>query len=148
MGGKIEVKSQYHFGTKFSFQILIFSQLKDDIFLTNEQKEIPKELEINSKEYLYSSTLPLTNDLGNILIVDDNPFNLFTLEGIINQTGMKAHKSLNGKEAIEKVIKADRQNEPFSLRFLDIIMPELSGKKVILFHKYLVCKGYKKNASQ
>ena len=45
-------------------------------------------------------------DRNEILVVDDNIFNIMTLQTIIESTlKMQSDKALNGKEAVEKVMR-------------------------------------------
>ena len=51
-------------------------------------------------------------DRNEILVVDDNIFNIMTLQTIIEcSLKMQSDKALNGKEAYEKVMKRAEQNE-------------------------------------
>ena len=51
-------------------------------------------------------------DRLEILVVDDNIFNIMTLQTIIEcSLKMKSDKALNGKEAVDKVMKRREQNE-------------------------------------
>lgn len=61
-----------------------------------------------------------------IVIADDEPHVLRSLEFILKKQGYNVITAVNGEEALEKV----RENEP-DLVFLDIQMPKLDGNSVL-----------------
>ncbi|MCP3924385.1 MAG: diguanylate cyclase [Desulfobacterales bacterium] len=63
------------------------------------------------------------NQTANVLIVDDRPENLYTLEVILK--GTKIIKAGSGKEALLKVL-----NHEIALILLDVQMPEMDGYEV------------------
>lgn len=60
--------------------------------------------------------------MANLLLVDDNDFNLFILEQIVADAGHTYHLSLSGSEAVQIT-----QKEHFDLVFMDIHMPSPNG---------------------
>lgn len=62
------------------------------------------------------------NSSSQVLIVDDNPFNRELLKRFIETEGFGVVESRNGKEALEQV-----ENNPFSLIFMDLLMPGMDG---------------------
>lgn len=57
-----------------------------------------------------------------ILIVDDNPTSLFSLEQILKETSAEIIKAENGKEALVATL-----NHDFALALLDVQMPKMDG---------------------
>ena len=57
-----------------------------------------------------------------ILIVDDKQPNLVALERLLEKTGAKIVRALNGNEALAASLR-----EPFALAILDVQMPEMDG---------------------
>ena len=64
--------------------------------------------------------------LKTIVIADDEPHVLRSLEFILKKQGYNVVTAVNGEEALEKV----RGNEP-DLVFLDIQMPKMDGNSVL-----------------
>lgn len=62
------------------------------------------------------------NDLVDILIVDDRPENLLSLESILEAPGINLIKANSGNEALSLVLKHD-----IALVILDVQMPEMDG---------------------
>ena len=61
-----------------------------------------------------------------ILIVDDEPSNIFLLEGLLSAEGFTVLTAFNGKEALVKV-----KTEAPDVVLLDIMMPEITGIDVL-----------------
>ena len=59
---------------------------------------------------------------ANILIVDDNEFNLRTIEALLGLFNVKIKAVYSGKDAIESV-----KTENFDIVFMDHMMPEMDG---------------------
>lgn len=57
-----------------------------------------------------------------ILLVDDRPANLLTLETILEDLGQEVIKAASGKEALRNVLKED-----YAVILLDVKMPEMDG---------------------
>lgn len=72
-------------------------------------------------------------NLGNILIVDDQPDNLRILDQMLTEKGYLVRKAINGNLALQSA-----QSSPPDLILLDILMPELDG--------YEVCQKLKSNS--
>ena len=78
-------------------------------------------------------------DRKDILVVDDNIFNLITIQTILDQGfGVKSDRAVNGQEAIDKVIERINENEMeecncsngranYKLIFMDYNMPVMDG---------------------
>ena len=61
-----------------------------------------------------------------ILVIDDNPDNLFLMEMILTQDGYRVEKAGGGREGIAKVHKLVPD-----LIILDMMMPDMTGFEVI-----------------
>lgn len=69
-----------------------------------------------------------STDSYKILLVDDRPENLLTLENIIEQDGRIVYKASSGNEALKIAL-----NEPVDLVLLDVQMPDMDGYEVADF---------------
>jgi len=67
-----------------------------------------------------------------ILVVDDDMFNLFTMQTLIKSLNLQMSQATNGKEAIDAVIKRVKNRCSFMCRnfkiiFMDLSMPTMDG---------------------
>jgi two-component system, sensor histidine kinase and response regulator len=67
-----------------------------------------------------------TNSVFNILLVDDRPENLLSLEEILAREGRHFIKVTSGAEALKEVLK----NDQIGLIMLDVQMPDMDGFEV------------------
>lgn len=58
----------------------------------------------------------------NILVIDDSNTNLVLLESLFKRNGYRVFSALNGKQALELIVKTVPD-----LIFLDLKMPEIDG---------------------
>ena len=66
----------------------------------------------------------------DILIVDDDAFNLLSLELILKNFNLKCEKAMNGKEALDKFINkrcSSNHCKGYKLIFMDYQMPIMDG---------------------
>ena len=62
----------------------------------------------------------------HILVVDDDPRNLFVITAALEQNGAKVDNALNGRKALELMAM-----QPLDLVIMDIMMPEMDGYTTI-----------------
>src|ERR1044072_3086866 len=62
------------------------------------------------------------NKMINILLVDDRPEGLVTLEAVLNNAEYNLVKASSGQEALAQVLTKD-----FAVILLDVQMPEMDG---------------------
>ena len=62
------------------------------------------------------------NTLPAILMVDDNPTNLYLLKAMLNHTGIELVRASSGADALRQVLQRD-----FALILLDVQMPGMDG---------------------
>jgi len=62
------------------------------------------------------------SDERSILVVDDEESVGIGMAGILNDAGFKARYVTDGKSAVEEV-----RNKPYSLVFMDMVMPGMDG---------------------
>ena len=106
MGGYILVDSKHGQGSVFT---VIVPAVLGDKAKVKSVKNIKKEQTLDAPR-------------ANILVVDDNEFNLRVAEGLLNLFKINAKTAFSGNEAIDLVQKND-----FDLVFMDHMMPEMDG---------------------
>ncbi|MCD6379210.1 response regulator [bacterium] len=65
-----------------------------------------------------------------ILIVEDDKVTLKTMVELLKDYG-KVDTAENGREAIKFFLRAVREKRRYNLVFLDIVMPEMNGQRVL-----------------
>jgi len=66
--------------------------------------------------------------IKKILVADNDIFFAKFVENYFNEKGLNVEIALNGKEAIEKLLE-----KQFDLIIVDLVLPKISGKDVILY---------------
>jgi len=109
MKGKIGVKNNPAGGSIFWFSIPL------------QASQIDAQLE----EFTPQLTIP---ENTNILIVDDNELALAALATKIKNLGItKIDTALSGEQALEKISLASKEKHPYTIVFVDMIMPKMDG---------------------
>ena len=105
MGGNIGVESEPGAGSRFWFTAL---------FRDGEGRS--------------RATRPATNLSGTrVAIVDDNRTNRTILERFVRSWGMREQSFEGGREALREMRRAAREDEPFGIAIVDMMMPEMDG---------------------
>jgi len=108
MGGALRVESHPGKGTRFWFRLVMETAPVEEQVRYSTQFDIvfpPRAL----RKYW-------------VLVVDDNPTNLYLMETICQSIGLPYMTARNGREAVELV-----QKHHFDLIFMDIQMPVMDG---------------------
>jgi len=125
MNGKIEVSSVFGKGTSFVVSIPLVKASK--------KIEYKKETQTSSPT---TSSIVINNDIEidefelsgkNIMIVDDDSRNIFTLTSVLENVDAEVFSAFNGQEGIE--ILEDGQQ--IDLILMDIMMPVMDGLEAI-----------------
>ncbi|MCL2185981.1 MAG: ATP-binding protein [Treponema sp.] len=106
MDGSIMLDSEYEHGTVITVIIPLVPGSETDV---KQERKKKTETTINAPS-------------ANILVVDDNEFNLKVAHGLLMLHGIDAKKALSGKEAINLVKEND-----FDIVFMDHMMPDMDG---------------------
>ncbi|MEA1967571.1 MAG: response regulator, partial [Thermodesulfobacteriota bacterium] len=64
------------------------------------------------------------------LVVDDDFTNRLLLQELLKIYG-PVHIAVNGKEAVDAIVAAGKNNTPYDLICLDIMMPEMDGQEAL-----------------
>lgn len=105
MGGSITVKSKVGEGTEFTVSLPLRMATEEEA--AEAQQEHRTTVDLKGLE---------------ILLVDDEPYNLMLAEVILKKFGANSTSAVNGKEALELI---DVRN--FDIVFADLHMPEVDG---------------------
>ncbi|MCL2082298.1 MAG: ATP-binding protein [Oscillospiraceae bacterium] len=106
MGGSITVSSVCGEGTVFTVSIPIVEGDKANISHVKVEKRIQ----------------PFYAPMANVLVVDDNTFNLKVAQGLLGLLKIEAETAISGKEALDMIMKND-----YDIIFMDHMMPEMDG---------------------
>jgi CheY-like chemotaxis protein len=94
------------------------------LFLHRIITELPAEKQ-RMLERLNSSDEDLIG--RTVLLVDDDPRNIFALSSVLERRGMRVLTANNGAEAISSI----EENSDLAIVLMDIMMPEMDGYQTI-----------------
>lgn len=110
LNGKVKLKSEPGLGSEFVVQVPV-NKIKGEVPRVEEESNILPEEDLKGK---------------NILVVDDESSQLALSKELIKSTGMNCETSLNGEEALQKLMK-----NSFHLVLTDIQMPRMGGFELL-----------------
>lgn len=122
----------------FDYSSLDISSSLKEIFI----EPFPEKIYINNttnnvqtKDTINTNTSIQIKKRNDILIVDDDPFNLLSLEMLFSKMELLCEKAFDGEEAIAKIL--DSKNK-FKLIIIDYCMPKLDGVQATIKLKHLM----------
>ena len=121
----------------------------DELKIFQQGKNITKKISDNQTSHKSNNSISITNTISNklniisnlsentslsqenekidVLIVDDEQFNLNALSKNLKKLGILCDKSMNGAECINLIKEKKKKNIYYKLILMDIIMPVLGG---------------------
>ncbi|MBO7333324.1 MAG: response regulator [Lachnospiraceae bacterium] len=115
MDGSIDVKSKYKQGSTFTVHI---PQKVLSNELISDYRAAKTDIDEGRPEFEANG--------AKVLVVDDNKTNLKVAEGLLKRTGVSVKTADSGAEALDDIVK-----EKYSIIFLDHMMPNMDGEKVL-----------------
>ena len=113
MGGNISLASERNHGTAIT--VIIPMAVEYPTQAVGDRTHGGGSMQRMDEQLLFAPT-------ANVLVVDDNEFNLRVAQGLLTLAGIEATSVSSGKEAIDIV-----QQHEFDLVFMDHMMPEMDG---------------------
>jgi len=126
MKGVIEVESKHTEGS--IFRVLIPLGSEEVVSSEIVENDIPQVLSYEEDlPFVIENEEEFDKELlrgKNIMIVDDDSRNIFTLSSVLQELGAETFSALNGEDAIELLLN---QNADIDIILMDIMMPIMDG---------------------
>ncbi|AOW13600.1 hypothetical protein LPB72_11415 [Hydrogenophaga crassostreae] len=110
MNGQISVESAPGAGSTFRFSVLC----------------IPTEL--TAIQPASKPALPRESHDQRILVVDDNPVNVKVASAMLARLGYRHDSVVNGEAALQAILHAEKESQPYAVVLLDSHMPVMDGR--------------------
>jgi len=131
MNGHIEVSSVEGEGSTFSVLLPLKQILENEDVVKEDTDLLPN---IKQEDNIDSNALAGKN----ILIVDDDSRNIFTLSAILQNLGAEVFTSLNGEDALKFL---NNETSKVDIILMDVMMPVMDGLEAIkLIRECNICK--------
>lgn len=118
------------FSTKNSVELMIV----EESFLSLTHNNSFENYLVISQYAYYANILHsfVSNNVQKrVLVVDDDPINIQLLQAILEEEFCRVESALDGEEALSMLKIALKEEDPYSMVYLDKHMPKLSGVEVI-----------------
>jgi len=127
LGGSLDVESRLGEGTSFVVRLPLKEEakVKEVVKTAQTTKQVPSNLLLEDEEEATFDSNELNQK--NILIVDDDSRNIFTLTSVLESMNAEVYSAFNGQEAIDTL----EDGEPIDLILMDIMMPIMNGLESI-----------------
>lgn len=111
--------------------------IEEQLFSITKNKQY-KDIKVISENAYYGDVLYSTvssRRKPRVMIADDNKINVMLLKTILEGEFCEINYSLDGAEALDKLIEGLKTSNPYSIIFADKHMPNLSGVELIEQYK-------------
>ena len=146
LNSSLKIRSEIGQGSIFRFDLKIdpaYSSINDSALndsVLNDEQDVPTE-SLSRTSIRKLSLRIFENEIPEILIVDDNEFNLMCLANILKSEGFPFIEASNGKMAVDKVLLQDQINIPIKVIIMDLNMPVMDGLESCRVIKQLYNQG-------
>lgn len=128
--GPIQAESKLHEGSVFYFDVDI--GMNKHILIQSSEEELRDEHMISERSF---ETIPrnmiahssFIQTQAEILIADDNIFNLLVMRNFLSSTGYRYEEASTGLEAVKKVKEMNATKNNIKVIVMDLEMPEMTG---------------------
>jgi signal transduction histidine kinase/CheY-like chemotaxis protein len=120
LGGELSVSSTEGIGSTFSFSLPLSQKETDP-----NDAWLPLDAPVQKTRRKKPGRAPQLK--GKILLAEDGPDNLRLISYLLRKTGVEVQTAENGREALEKALRAWEEKQPFDLILMDLQMPEMDG---------------------
>ncbi len=138
MGGELRLDSQCNRGSTAEFSVVCYPP-EEACAVRNHTSML------DTCPPTTMTQLPLTVECGcpKILLVDDEPLNLYVLSTYLDSIGLKADRAENGKIALDLIARRALKDccKGYNIVFMDINMPVMDGVETTCKIRELVDKG-------
>jgi signal transduction histidine kinase/CheY-like chemotaxis protein len=114
MGGGISVKSEFGKGSVFSFTVKMRTGTGDAVGVKRERERLLRAVQAKNVR---------------VLAVDDSEESREYISYVLKTLGFECELACDGVDAVEKSQKAKAEGRPYSIIFMDYMMPKLDGIK-------------------
>lgn len=129
-GSNIQVSSKVNEGSKFSFEIS--TGLNQSICIESTDEELQESLVSFERSNISVPRIlnahdSFTNQIAEVLIVDDDEFNRLIMKNFLRDSGIQYQEAASGQEAIDKILAANRRILSIKVIVMDCNLPGKSG---------------------